>query len=192
MDPLLRGVCEQYIDMKLEEKEIEKVRQLVDTLDLPVASKNDVSLGIFIGAIYSQLNIHHLKMYNRSPKKEDVEDYYSILRRRSEEIKSKFSVATAPKEASILEANKGTVTLQNESLEDYPLVLQKKTEEIKAEIGKQNAAQVTSDRDVAEDVENNPQGEFKFSFDMSTRKKPVRKIFGISTKRKEAVAPTAK
>ena len=187
MDPLLRGVCEQYIDMRLEDKEIEKVRRLVDTLDLPVASKEDVSLGIFIGSIYSQLNVHHLKMYNRPPKKEDVEDYYAILRRRSEEIKSKFNVTTI---AYIPEAKMETPTEPNENLDDYPLVLHEKAEEIMAEIEKQNAAQLTDGQDVVADDEKNPAGEFKFRYDMSTRNEPVRKIFGIPTKRKETVAPT--
>ncbi len=189
MDPLLRGVCEQYIDLRLEDKEIEKVRKLVDTLDLSVASKEDVSLGIFIGTIYSQLNIHHLKMYNRPPKKEDVEDYYAILRRRSEEIKSKFSLTAI---ASIPEAKMEAPTEPNENLDDYPLVLQEKAEEIRAEIEKKDAAQSTDGQDVVADDGNNPEGEFKFRFDMSTRNEPVRKIFGIPTKRKETVAPTVK
>jgi len=157
-------------------------------LDLPVASKEDVSLGIFIGTIYSQLNVHHLKMYNRPPKKEDVEDYYAILRRRSEEVKSKFNVTTT---ASIPEVKIETPTEPNESLDDYPHILQEKAEEIKAEIENQNAAQLTDSQDVVAD-ENNPAGEFKFRFDMSTRNEPVRKIFGIPTKRKETVAPTVK
>lgn len=190
MDPLLRGVCEQYIDMKLEDSEIEKVSKLVDTFDLPAASKEDVSLGIFIGSIYSQLNTHHLKMYNRLPKKEDIEIYHQILQRRAGEIKAKFNVAPAQKEVLIPEAEKDAITDPKENLEDYYLVLQKKAEEIKAEIEKRKDTQVDDGQGV--DPDDTPAGEFKFRFDMSTRKEPVRKIFGIPTKRKETVAPTAK
>jgi len=90
LDPLLRGVCEQYIDSILDEKEIQKIRTLVDLLDLPEASKEETSLGLFVGTIYAHINDHYRNMYNRPPKKDEIEEYNHILRRRAEEIKSRF------------------------------------------------------------------------------------------------------
>jgi len=90
LDPLLRGVCEQYIDSMLDEKEIQKISTLVDLLDLPEASREDVSLGLFVGTIYTHINDHYKNMYNRPPKKGEMEEYNLILRRRAEEIKSRF------------------------------------------------------------------------------------------------------
>jgi hypothetical protein len=190
MDPLLRGVCELYIDMKLEDSEIEKIRKLAEMLDLPVASKEDVSLGIFMGAIYSQLNTHYLKMYNRFPKKEDVDSYHQILQRRAEEIKSHFNPSAAPRGTLIPETTEDTPTEPKGNLDEYPLILQQKTEEIKAEIEKQRTSQEGEGQGILADDDSRPSGEFKFSYDMSTRKEPVRKIFGIPTKKEETVTPT--
>lgn len=189
MDPLLRGVCELYIDMKLEDSEIEKIRELAEMLDLPVASKEDVSLGIFMGTVYSQLNIHYLKMYNRLPKKEDVDNYHQILRRRAEEIKSHFNLSAAPRRTLIPETTEDTPSEPKGNLDDYHLVLQQKAEEIKAEIEKQRTSQEGDDQETRAHDESEPIGEYKFSYDMSTRKEPVRKILGIPTKKEETVAP---
>ena len=90
MDPLLRGVFEQYIDSMLDEKEILKIRTFVDLLDLPEASKEETSFGLFVGTIYAHINDHNRNMYNRPPKKGEMEEYSLILRRRAEEIKSRF------------------------------------------------------------------------------------------------------
>ncbi len=92
MDPLLRGVCEQYIDNKLEDEEVRKVRDLVDTFDLPSSSKEDVALGLFIGTIFAHIHSHYMSMYNRKPKKNEILEYHRILRRRADEIKSMFNV----------------------------------------------------------------------------------------------------
>jgi hypothetical protein len=190
MDPLLRGVCELYIDMKLEDSEIEKIRKLAEMLDLPVASKEDVSLGIFMGTVYSQLNIHYLKMYNRLPKKEDVDNYHQILRRRAEEIKSHFNLSTAPRGTLLPETTEDTPIEPKGNLDDYHLVLLQKAEEIKTEIEKQGTSQEDDDQEIRAHDESEPIGEYKFSYDMSTRKEPVRKIFGIPTKKEETVATT--
>jgi hypothetical protein len=192
MDPLLRGVCELYIDMKLEDSEIEKIRKLAEMLDLPVASKEDVSLGIFMGTVYSQLNIHYLKMYNRLPKKEDVDSYHQILQRRAEEIKSHFNLSAAQRARVRLvpETTEDTPTELKGNLAEYPLILQQKAEEIKEEIEKQRTSQEGEDQGILADDDSRPIGEFKFSYDMSTRKEPVRKIFGIPTKKEETVTPT--
>ena len=92
MDPLLRGVCEQYIDNKLEGEEVRKVRDLVDTFDLPSSSKEDVALGLFIGTIFAYIHSHYMSMYNRKPKKNEILEYHRILRRRADEIKTMFNV----------------------------------------------------------------------------------------------------
>ena len=91
MDPLLRGVCEKYIDSMLEEDQIKKIKLIVKRLNLPVASKQDASLGFFIGSIYSKIDDHYLRMYNRLPKKEELKDYHEILVRRSTEMSELFS-----------------------------------------------------------------------------------------------------
>jgi len=190
MDPLLRGVCELYIDMKLKDNEIEKIRELADMLDLPVASKEDVSLGIFMGTVYSQLNIHYLKMYNRLPKKEDVDSYHQILRRRAEEIKSHFNLSASSRRTLISETAEDTTIEPKGNLDDYHFILLQKAEEIKAEIEKQGTSREGDGQGILANDKSMPIGEFKFSYDMSTRKEPVRKIFGIPTKKEETVATT--
>jgi len=95
MDPLLRGVCEQYIDSMLEEDKIKKIKSIVKRLGLPVESKQDASLGFFLGSIYSKIDDHYLRMYNRLPRKEEMKDYHDILVRRSQEISEQFSAEPA-------------------------------------------------------------------------------------------------
>jgi hypothetical protein len=90
MDPLLRGLCEQYIDKKLESDEIHEVKALMNSLDLPVDSKKETSFGFLLGSVYSQLYIHCLNMYNRVPNEEEIENYHLILRRRATEMLSRF------------------------------------------------------------------------------------------------------
>jgi hypothetical protein len=90
MDPLLRGLCEQYIDKKLDSDEIHEVKALMNSLELPVDSKKETSFGFLLGSVYSQLYIHCLNMYNRVPNEEEIENYHMILRRRAAEMLSKF------------------------------------------------------------------------------------------------------
>jgi hypothetical protein len=182
-------VCEQYIDSKLEDGEIEKIKRLVDILNLSVSSKEDASLGVFIGSIYSQFDINYLKMYNKLPEKDDIEDYHRILRRRSHEIRVKFSSQKTPKEIDNAELTLISPKKPDRSLEDYPLVLQKRTEELMAERDEQTALNETSNLDTAGGMKSNPRKEVKFSYNSNTRNGPVRKIFGIPTK-KETVSPT--
>jgi hypothetical protein len=91
MDPLLRGVCEQFIDTKLKDGEIKKIKDFIEALDLPIEAKGGASLGMFYGLVFSQIDDHYLKIYNRWPNKEELEDYHEILQRRAPEIRSKFS-----------------------------------------------------------------------------------------------------
>jgi hypothetical protein len=97
MDPLLRGLCEQYIDKKLEPNEIHEVKALITMLDLPVSSEKETSFGFLLGSVYSQLYIHCLNMYNRVPNEDEIENYHLILRRRATEMLSKFEEHGASK-----------------------------------------------------------------------------------------------
>ena len=90
MDPLLRGVCEQYIDSMLEEDRIERIKNLVISLDLPAKEGIDTVLGFFLGNIYSKIDDHYIKMYNRFPNDVELTDYHKILQRRSKEISDIF------------------------------------------------------------------------------------------------------
>jgi len=90
MDPLLRGVCEQYIDSMLEEDRIERIKNLVISLDLPAKEGIDSVLGFFLGNIYSKIDDHYIKMYNRLPNDVELTDYHKILQRRSKEISDIF------------------------------------------------------------------------------------------------------
>jgi len=90
LDPLLRGVCEQYIDYKLADGEIEKIKALLERLDLPTKSREDAALCVFLGIIYSQIDNHYMLMYNRFPSESEVEDYNRILQRRATEIRTRF------------------------------------------------------------------------------------------------------
>lgn len=189
MDPLLRGVCEQCIDAMLGDGEIDKIRKLVDMLDLPIASNEDASLGVFIGSMYSQLEAHYLKMYNRLPKKNEIEDYHSILRRRAPEIKSKFISQTNHQETTNPEATVENQVRPEKNLEDYHLVLRKKTEELKAEKELKTKPRKTNERRKTENKKKQEK-KVKFSYNSSTRKEPIRRILGMPTKKKEAVSPT--
>jgi hypothetical protein len=106
MDPLLRGICEQYIDSMLKEDQIKKIKSLVKKLKLPVESTGDASLGFFLGSIYSRIDDHYLRMYNRLPKKEEMKDYQDILVRRSKEISEKFHEPSRSTKASKLSNSK--------------------------------------------------------------------------------------
>jgi len=90
MDPLLRGVCEQYIDSMLEEDRIDRIKNLVISLDLPAKEQVDTALGFFLGNIYSKIDDHYIKMYNRLPNDMELTDYHQILQRRSKEISEVF------------------------------------------------------------------------------------------------------
>ena len=131
-------------------------------------------------------------MYNRLPKKEDVDSYHQILQRRAEEIKSHFNLSAAQRAHARLvpETTEDTPTEPKGNLDEYSLILQQKAEEIKAEIEKQRTSQEGEGQGILTDDESEPIGEYKFSYDMSTRKEPVRKIFGIPTKKEETVTPT--
>lgn len=187
MDPLLRGVCEQCIDSMLEEGEIERIMNIVNMLDLPVASREDAALGAFMGTMYSQLDAHYLKMYNRPPKRDEIEEYHSILRRRAHEIKSKFRMRISQLKMTVPEASDEGQASAVKDFEDYHLILQKKAEELRAE--KELKAEPEDETELEPESPESITEKIKFSYNSSIRKEPTRKILGIPTKRKEAAAP---
>ena len=88
MDPLLRGLCEQRIDETLLEIDIQEILDVVTVLDLPVASKEDASIGLFLGMIYDVLDTQCMKVYSRHSNSEEISDYYTVMGRRAYEFKS--------------------------------------------------------------------------------------------------------
>jgi hypothetical protein len=90
MNPLLRGVCEQLIDEKIFGNELQCITDLVNELDLPSSSREDLATGVFIGTMFYELRNQCIKMYNRAPKVEEVGDYRLILKRRASEIREKL------------------------------------------------------------------------------------------------------
>ncbi len=186
MDPLLRGVCEQCIDSMLEDGEIERIMNIVTLLDLPVASREDAALGAFMGTIYSQLDSHYLKMYNRPPKRDEIEEYHSILRRRAFEIKSRFRTCISQLEMTIPEVSDKNQPDAKKDLEDYHLVLQKKAEELRAE--KEFEEKPEDETELESESLDSKTENVKFSFNSSIKKEPSQKILEIPTK-KETAAP---
>jgi len=88
LDPLLRGLCEQHIDEKMLEIDIQEILDVVQVLDLPVSSKEDASIGLFLGMIYDVLVTQCMKVYSRHPSSEEISDYYTVMGRRAYEFKS--------------------------------------------------------------------------------------------------------
>lgn len=160
IDPLLRGVCEQFIDTKLEDGEIKKIKDFVEDLNLSVEAKGGASLGMFYGLVFSQIDDHYLKIYNRWPKKEELKDYYDILQRRAPEIRSKFRTAKQKKK-----------TVKNNGAK-------KKKKKGKGATKKSKAK------------ETRPSGDEKFSFDTNTKKPPITNILGIPTRGQMPTLPT--
>ncbi len=107
MDPLLRGLCEQHIDETILEIDIQEILDVVNVLDLPVASKEDASTGLFLGMVYDVLVTQCMKVYNRHPNPEEISDFYIILSRRAYEFKSVLNkyhlLSERPKENNELE-----------------------------------------------------------------------------------------
>jgi hypothetical protein len=90
MNPLLRGLCEQQIDEKIFGEELLCITDLVNELELPSSSKEDLAIGVFLGTMLYELRKQCFKMYKRPPKVDEVEDYHLILKRRTPEIKEKI------------------------------------------------------------------------------------------------------
>jgi hypothetical protein len=125
-------------------------------------------------------------MYNRPPKREEIDEYHNILRRRANEIKSKFRMRISQLEMATLEASDEGQADIGKDLEDYHLVLQKKAAELMAE--KELEAEPEDDTELESESPESLTEKVKFSYNSSIRKEPTRKILGIPTKRKEVAA----
>lgn len=167
MDPLLRGLCEQHIDQKLYGNEIQDISDLVDVLDLPVSSKEDAVLGMFLGTIYKQLSNQCMKVYDRSPEREEILDYHLILKRRSREVKSKITELYAPKMADVLQDS-----------------LIKPMEYLGAglQIESEDSRQNRNESEMGPDEGEKPLPEIKINF-RSRSRNPIRSILGIPLSR---------
>ncbi len=175
MDILIRGLCEQYIDCKLEESEIQEVRDLFNNLDIPL-SKNDMVLGYFLGAANSQLKNLSMTVYNRAPEPNELESYQRILVRRFPEIMAKINsqIPDDEEESDVVTLDDG----KNSQGEQQPIVTEAESEAeetIVSEIELNPVA--TIDDSVA------PAESMKFSFQSRTNNKPVTTVLGIPVKK---------
>jgi len=177
MDILIRGLCEQYIDCKLEESEIQEVRDLFNNLDIPI-SKKDMVLGYFLGAANSQLKNLSMTVYNRAPEATELESYQRILVRRFPEIMAKINSqipADDDEESDVVTLDDG----KNSQGEQQPIVTKAEPEAgeiIVSEIELNPVA--TIDDSVA------PAESMKFSFQSRTNNnKPVTTVLGIPVKK---------
>lgn len=186
MDPLLRGLCEQHIDKKLSMGDIQDIMDLVETLDILVTSKEDAALGLFLGTIYNQLSSHCLKLYDRPPERNEIQDYNLILKRRSSEIKAMIAQYNTSKTTRPF---KDDMSELDENIDDYVLTIQKKTKELTNERESEAENQKPDDTDNAPDSREKPK--VKFSFDSRSQKKPKRNILGIPIKKKKTIMKAA-
>jgi hypothetical protein len=172
MDVLIRGLCEQYIDFKLGDGEIREVRDLVDSIELPV-SKDDVLLGFFLGVTSSQLSNFYLTVYNRAPKQDELEYFKEILVRRAPEIIARIiNLVPVDEEEIVYEALKDG---KEELTFEEPAEIEPETEEpITAEIELSHVATIDGSEGSGENM--------KFSFQSRSVKKPVSTVLGIPVK----------
>ena len=176
MDILIRGLCEQYIDYKLEKNELQGVRDLFDNIGIPI-SKNDVVLGFFLGAANSQLKNISMTVYNRAPEPAELESYQRILVRRFPEIMAKI-ISQFPAD----EEESDVITLydgKNSQGEQQPIIIEATEsgaeEKIVSEIELNPVATID---DTVASVEG-----MKFSFQSKSVKKPVATVLGITIKK---------
>jgi len=90
MDPLIRGFYEQYIDVHLKEKEIKNVKGIVDIFGMSIKNKLDANLGFFVGYSYAQLLMQFLILNNRLPNKEEMTQFFDLMKRRFPEVIREF------------------------------------------------------------------------------------------------------
>lgn len=169
MDILIRGLCEQYIDYRLEEREIREVRDLIDSIEFPV-SKDDVLLGFFLGATSSQLRNLILAVYNRVPEQAEIEFYRKVLMRRAPEIITRI--------ISLPPAGEG-----GDTPEDYPQIMY----DVAEERGQEAEEPIISEIELSpvatlDDSEGSGEG-MKFSFQSRSVKNPVAAVLGIPIKK---------
>jgi hypothetical protein len=172
MDVLIRGLCEQYIDYKLGDREIREARGLVDSIELPV-SKDDVLLGFFLGVTSSQLSNFYMTVYNRAPEQDELEYYKEILVRRAPEIIARIiNLAPVDEEEIVHETLKDG---KDELTFEEPAEIESETEEpITAEIELSPVATIDDSVGSGESM--------KFSFQSRSVKKSVATVLGIPVK----------
>lgn len=192
VDPLLRGLCEQHIDEKLAEGEIRKILGLVEVLDIPAAALEDTSFGLLMGAVYSYLDNHCIKLYNRFPKRDEIDEYHQILRRRAPEIKSKIAGHIATEKREEREAMADDTGTSKRYADDYHLLLQRRTQEIKAEIEGQTTTQSPANPGVSEDKSKEQTEAYKFRFNSSNRKDTLPINLGIPIQKKKTLLSTTR
>ena len=177
MDILIRGLCEQYIDCKLEESEIQEVRDLFNNLDIPI-SKNDMVLGYFLGAANSQLKNLSMTVYNRAPEPNELESYQRILVRRFPEIMAKINsqIPADEEESDVVTLDDG----KNSQGEQQPIV----TEVTESEAGEIIVSEIELNPVATIDDSVAPVESMKFSFQSRTNNnKPVTTVLGIPVKK---------
>jgi hypothetical protein len=59
---------------------------VVEALNLPVSSEKDAAIGFFLGIIHDVLNTQCMKIYNRNPNRDEINEFYRLLSRRTQEI----------------------------------------------------------------------------------------------------------
>jgi len=90
MDPFLSGLCQRYIDAQLEEAEIQNIKGVMDLFGFAIKSKLDAELGFFVGYSYSQLLMQFFILNNRLPNKDEITEYYKLMKRRFPEVISQI------------------------------------------------------------------------------------------------------
>lgn len=177
MDILIRGLCEQYIDCKLEESELQEVRDLFNNLDIPI-SKNDMVLGYFLGAANSQLKNLSMTVYNRAPEPIELESYQRILVRRFPEIMAKINsqIPADKEESDVVTLDDG----KNSQGKQQPIV----TEVTESEAEEIIVSEIELNPVATIDDSVAPAESMKFSFQSRTNNnKPVTTVLGIPVKK---------
>ena len=178
MDVLIRGLCEQYIDNKLEESEVRGVRDLIDSIDLPVTTE-DVLLGYFLGSASSQLRNFYMAVYNRVPEKEEAERFQELLVRRAPEIIAKIiSLSPVGTEGSSIDAPADGEDEMMEGL--HPIVFEepKGSEAEEAVVSEIELSPVATI-----DNSGGSKESMKFSFQARSVKKPITTVLGVPIKK---------
>ena len=86
MDPFLRGFSEQFMDIHLEEKEIQNIKGIINIFKGGIKSNLDAEIGFLLGYAYAELLMQFLILKNRLPNKDESSEYYTIMKRRFPEI----------------------------------------------------------------------------------------------------------
>jgi hypothetical protein len=174
-------LCEQYIDYKLEESQIRAVRDLIDSVELPVSTE-DVLLGYFLGAADSQLRNFTMTVYNRAPEKEENEYFQEILVRRTPEIIARIINLTPFDEGEddLMALVEGDEKISEDELQE---ILLDEPEEIEPETDEPIVSEIELSPVATIDASEGSVESMKFSFKSRSVKKPVATVLGIPVKK---------